>query len=190
MPAAGMAAGAPSAAVPSGASASPVQRGGGLAAQQSQAGSAQIGASLPAQQFHAKDSNWRQIPGRASESPQARAAFAALQDLVRQYPTEQALTAAGYRLAPGSTNHYEIPRDRRTYDDGQVHIAHLIVENGRVTGAQFDSNARQVTDPPPAWSGVQWHYHDHGKASWMFHVSAQQPIDTAFIESKSGGGHH
>lgn len=153
------------------------------------AGVAQLNQALPASgptqaggAFKAGGSDWKQVPGRASDSPKAQRAFAVLQDLISRYPTPQALEAAGIKLAPGSTNHYEV-KQRNFYDDGETHLAHLIVENGRVTGAQFDSNARQLSSPvPEGWSGVQWHYHDHNKASWMFHVDGTKPIDAAFIE--------
>lgn len=153
------------------------------------AGVAQLGqtapASGPAQSagtFKASGSDWKQVPGRASDSPKAQRAFSVLQDLMKRYPTPAALEAAGISKAPGSTNHYQVS-DRKFYDDGSTHLAHLIVENGRVTGAQFDSNARQLSSPlPEGWSGVQWHYHGHNNASWMFHVDGTQPIDQAFIE--------
>lgn len=139
------------------------------------------GVAQGAAAFHKKDSTWRQVPGRASESPQARKAYDLVRSLVAKYPTEASLKAAGFQLAKGSTNHYDVSAQKLFSVDG-VKLAHLVVKDGMVAQAQFDSSARNASDPPPSWSGVQWHYHDHGNASWMFHVSAGKPIDQAFIE--------
>ena len=132
--------------------------------------------------FHAAGSSWKQVPGRSSESPEAVKAYGAVQAFIAKYPTEQSLKDAGFTSDQGG-NHYNVGR-AKVYDDGTTHLAHVIVENGKVTGAQFDSNARNQADAPPAWSGVQWHWHDHGKSGWMSHMDASKPIDLAFIEQK------
>lgn len=161
------------------------QRSAAMETSAAAAGVAQLTSpsqATPAQRFTAKNSTWAQAPGQASSDPRAQKAFAALQKAISQYPTEAALRAAGYAPATPGSNHFTKQGIREFYDDGETHLAHFIVKDGKVTSAQFDSNKRNATDQPPPWAGVQWHYHDHGKSGWMFHVDATKPIDSAFVE--------
>lgn len=144
-------------------------------------------SSTPAAKFHAKDSEWILNPGSASQDPRAQKAYAGLQAFVRKYPTEAALKAAGFTTDKPGGNHYKGPGMHEIYpNDGQTGVAWVVVDKGKVVSAQLDSNARKASDPPPSWKGVAWHYHDHGKSSWMFHVRADKPIDEAFVEQKPG----
>ena len=125
---------------------------------------------------------WVTVPGKASDSAKATAAYNDIKRLAALYPTTAALRKAGFVPEPGSReSHWQFPPGIKRYSDGTAWIGSLMAHNGVVTGGVIGSSARQESSPVAAgWSGVQWHYHNDKTAGWMSHVMITMPIDLAF----------
>ena len=125
---------------------------------------------------------WGGQPYSVADVDKSRGVYDRLKALAAQYPTEASLIAAGWTQTSPTSKHYTPPKSVMdgVLNDGVTHMQHLVVKDGLVIGAQFNSSKY---DLPPEWGGL-WHRHDDkAKESdklWMAHIYIDRPFQDAF----------